>query len=541
MADPIPRGPFDQGLFLTHYNKGRELFEARRFEEAERQLEEAYLLRPRDPRVLNLLGLVYYRGDKLGKAEEVYRKLIAESPEAHTLHYNLGLVCFKLGRLDEAEAAFVKAVELTQGNPKIHFYLGSIYERQQRYKDAIYQYRHAGAHMLVQRLEGRIGDKAHADATAPPPGARGAALAAETDDGPGTQAASPRPALTAPALPAPAPADPVQPAKTVRAREPDAHGRGQPAARPARDPPLPGLRGRHPAAGHARGLAGGRTGRRRSAAGHAPAGAGPRGLPRLEKGLMEIEFSGKVYIKQGTIYSYSGNLTFWVKDKRPGARPSLVIVTGTGRLILTDQDRDLTFMQVADEPVYVEPAHLLACEEGLQPRYIRLGDEAAGLEIVALEGRGMLALSVASKPLPLTVTPGRSRLGPRVLGDHVDGRARPARGRRPGGLRGRDGALRLPRPDGPARRHGADPGRAGGGLIEGRPADGTNGTTDGLTDCLDRLSGALIAPRAPRCQTHCRAIGPITGSSNSSPELALIISSIVHGEQAQAARSSARG
>ena len=34
---------------------------------------------------------------------------------------------------------------------------------------------------------------------------------------------------------------------------------------------------------------------------------------------MEVDFSGKVFIKQGTIYSYSGNLTFWVKDKRPGA------------------------------------------------------------------------------------------------------------------------------------------------------------------------------------------------------------------------------
>jgi len=126
----------------------------------------------------------------------------------------------------------------------------------------------------------------------------------------------------------------------------------------------------------------------------------------LEKGLMEVDFSGKVFIKQGTIYSYSGNLTFWVKDKRAGARPVLVIVTGTGRLILTDQDRELTFMQVTEEPVYVEPMHLLACEEGLQPRYIRLGDDAAGLEVVALEGRGMVALSVASKPLPLTVNPG---------------------------------------------------------------------------------------------------------------------------------------
>src|SRR3990172_1410383 len=210
MAEPIPRGPFDQGLFLTHYNKGRELFEARRFEEAERQLEEAYLLRPRDPRVLNLLGLVYYRGDKLGKAEEVYRKLIAESPEAHTLHYNLGLVCFKLGRLDDAESAFVKAVELTQGNPKIHFYLGSIYERQQRYKDAIYQYRHAGAHMLVQRLEGRMGEKAHADATAPPPGLTPPPPRVDPEDGPGTKPPQSKPAPPPPA----APGGPGPPRKT---------------------------------------------------------------------------------------------------------------------------------------------------------------------------------------------------------------------------------------------------------------------------------------------------------------------------------------
>jgi len=125
----------------------------------------------------------------------------------------------------------------------------------------------------------------------------------------------------------------------------------------------------------------------------------------LGKGLVEVDFTGKVYIKQGTIYSYSGNLTFWVKDKRPGARPALVIVTGTGRLILTDRERDITFMQVADEPVYVDPSHLLACEEGLQPRYEKLG-EGDAVEVVALEGRGMVALSVASKPLPLTVKPG---------------------------------------------------------------------------------------------------------------------------------------
>jgi uncharacterized protein (AIM24 family) len=382
MPDPIPRGPFDQGLFLAHYNKGKELFEARKFEEAERQLEEAYLLRPREPRVLNLLGLVYFRGEKLDKAEEVYRKLIAESPDAHTLHYNLGLICFKLGRLEDAESAFLKALELTRGNPKIHFYLGSIYERLHRYKDAIYQYREAGAHMMVQRLQGRLGrGGGGADATAPP----GTIAPAPPPDTKPPRPA-PRIAEEPPAAEEPAP----EPARTLGPVSPSLM---------AGDSPLPGLS---------------ETERFRLEIDALPTGAKARAAVApsrelfrgLEKGLMEVDFSGKVFIKQGTIYSYSGKLTFWVKDKRPGARPALVIVTGTGRLILTDHERDITFMQVADEPVFVEPTHLLACEEGLQPRYVRFGDEAAGLEVVALEGRGMVALSVASKPLPLTVKPG---------------------------------------------------------------------------------------------------------------------------------------
>src|SRR4029453_13021703 len=113
---------------------------------------------------------------------------------------------------------------------------------------------------------------------------------------------------------------------------------------------------------------------------------------------------GKVFIKQGTVYSYSGNLTFWVKDPRPGGNPALVIITGTGKLILTDKGREITFMHVDEEVVYVEPSHLLACEETLTPRYLPLGDKS-GLEVLVLEGRGMVALSLASKPISLTVTP----------------------------------------------------------------------------------------------------------------------------------------
>jgi uncharacterized protein (AIM24 family) len=393
MPDPIPRGPFDQGLFLAHYNKGREHFESRRLDEAERQLEEAYLLRPRDPRVLNLLGLVYFRGDKLDKAEEVYRKLIAESPEAHTLHYNLGLICFKLGRLEDAEAAFLKSLDLGQGNPKIHFYLGSIYEKLHRYKDAIFRYRQAGANVMVERLQGRIGSPAPAPDSTAPPGAL-----------------APVPRSEPPASPAPPPAAEELPGrgKTVRplspalmADEGPDPGLSQTARFRVHDDTLPpASRARIPPSAPAAAAPA------PPSAPLAPSPASRETFRGLERGLMEVEFSGKVFIKQGTIYSYTGNLTFWVKDKRAGARPALVIVTGTGRLLLTDQERDITFMQVADEPVFVEPSHLLACEEGLQPRYVRLGEGHDSLEVVALEGRGMVALSVASKPLPLSVKPG---------------------------------------------------------------------------------------------------------------------------------------
>jgi uncharacterized protein (AIM24 family) len=400
MPDPIPRGPFDQGLFLAHYNKGKELFEARRLEEAERQLEEAYLLRPRDPRVLNLLGLVYFRGEKLEKAEEVYRKLIAESPDAHTLHYNLGLICFKLGRLQDAESAFLKALELTHDNPKIHFYLGSIYERLHRYKDAIYRYREAGAHMMVQRLQGRMGQGAAApDTTTAPPGKISPVPPAEPPRDAASDTKPPSPAPRIPDAPPPPRAEEPAPgaARTLLPVSPslmagDAPDRsGTVRLQVEEDTLPPGTKARAALA----------------AAAPPPDVAPFREVFRgLGKGLMEVDFSGKVYIKQGTIYSYSGNLTFIVKEKRAGARSALVMVVGTGRLILTDRDRDITFMQVADEPVFVETSHLLACEEGLQPSFARFGDEAAGLEVVALEGRGMVALSVASKPLPLTVKPG---------------------------------------------------------------------------------------------------------------------------------------
>jgi uncharacterized protein (AIM24 family) len=388
MREQIPRGPFDQGLFLAHLNRGRQFYDGKQLGEAERELEEAYLLRPRDLKVLNLLGLVYFKQEKLDKAEEVYRKLVAESPDSHTLYYNLGLICFKLSRLEEAETSFLKALELSRENPKISFYLGSIYERLHRFKDAIFQYRQAGANIMVRRVEDKMAQAPtdpQAGAPSPRRKERDTAefpkknLKEEVPQGSELADAKTVEPVSAGLL------APTGPGPTDTARfhlEENTLPPGAVTARGSRT--LPG------------------------ALGAAAVGMRPRPgevFRFLENSLLEATFEGRLFIKQGTIYSYSGNLTFWVKEKRAGGRGALVIVTGNGRVILTDRDRQITLMHVGDEPLFVEPTHLLACEEGLTPRYVPLNEANAETDVVLLEGSGMLAFSAASKPLPIVVSP----------------------------------------------------------------------------------------------------------------------------------------
>ncbi len=376
-------GALDQGLFVGHFTRGKEFYDEHRYVEAERELEEAYVIRPRDPKVLNLLGVVYFKQQKLLKAEEVYQKLATDSPEAHTLFYNLGLIYFKLERLEEAEAALLKALDPVRSNPKINLYLGTIYERMRRFQDAIFQYRQAGATLMVRRVEGKLGAKAP---TTPPPEPPAPAKAASRRDDDTAEFRS---------------------AEIARAIEPMAERRRLKPVGPellAKKPRREGDTERFRVPVLQQDSTVGTPGPSAPTEERSDPGAA-EGSPfrLLESGFLEANFSGKLFAKQGTIYSYGGNLTFWVKEKRPGGKTALVIITGTGQVILTDRERQISFLKVAAEPVYVEPSHLLACEDGLDPRYVPTG--VPGLDFLQVEGNGTLALSLASKPLSLSVTP----------------------------------------------------------------------------------------------------------------------------------------
>jgi uncharacterized protein (AIM24 family) len=493
--------PFDEGLFLVHLNRAKEHFQQRNFTEAEAELEQARRMRPTNEAVLNLLGLTFFKQEKYRDADSIYRQLIEFNPGSEILHFNQGLICFKLGSLDRAEAAFLRALELTPENQKASFYLGNIYEKKKQYYNAIFQYRKAGANIMVKRVQAKVSGKAGAEPVpepAPPqeekarptektlpPSARQQPTTEGDDTSPGldlrvtvdhidkqrflsalsespfSEADKPAKVRSLKPPPSPQAAVPEEPSQKPPSPPPPPvrdEPRSPPPAQPAvvelAEPVIPDMSLSEMAQGKVLSDATASLFTSPPSAeappahpeddlGFATAGrvetVQPKSIPPdrhlslevsdetqpthhysklrrrddifryLENNLMEVNFSGKVFIKQGTIYSYSGNLTFWVKPQRDEAASPLVIVSGTGKLLLSDRQREISVMQINGEEVFVEPSHLLACQETLTPRYALIkkeGQSESQLQVLAIEGTGMIALSVATSPLLLTVTPG---------------------------------------------------------------------------------------------------------------------------------------
>ena len=151
--------PFDQGIFLMHLGKGKEYFDKAEYQKAREELEAAYHLRPQDEKVLNLLGMTYFKMEMLPQAEEMYVALSANNPDIYTLQSNLGLIRLKLDKLDQAETALSRALELQPTNPKAHFYLGLLYEKMENWEKALFHFEYARADKMVVRAKERLADQ----------------------------------------------------------------------------------------------------------------------------------------------------------------------------------------------------------------------------------------------------------------------------------------------------------------------------------------------------------------------------------------------
>jgi uncharacterized protein (AIM24 family) len=401
--DPAVAPPFDQGVFLLHYNRGREAFQEGRYAEARRELEAAQRLRPDDADVLNLLGLVYFKTNAFPEAEVIYRRLIRENPNVFILHSNLGLILFKQGKNEEAEQFLMRAVELRPNYAKSHLYLGLLYRQKRRYPLAIEHLKFAGADKLVREVESEMRPPA------PPP-----APPAAPAPPPSSQAQ-----VTTQKIPAVRPADLPPPValenRTQPGTVPTPLPRTQPSSvplpTPTPPPPSPPPVPEPAAVTAARKLQDAvdepqHVEAKRIDVAHKIEGAS-KTFTLHENGFLEINFARSVHCKRGTVSSYSGNLKFVAESGLLGTTAqTLVKAVGQGKIFVYEKGRKTFLLDLNDEFIYVEGSNLLALEDSLTYRVepIYDGSYQRKIDVVKIFGKGSLAISTSIEPLTLRVT-----------------------------------------------------------------------------------------------------------------------------------------
>ena len=387
--DPAVAPPFDQGVFLLHYNRGREAFQEGRYAEARRELEMAQRLRPDDSDVLNLLGLVYFKTNAFPEAEVIYRRLVRENPNVFILHSNLGLILFKQGKLDESEHCLLRAVELRPNYAKSHLYLGLLYRQKRKYKPALEHLKFAGAEKLVREVETEMQPPAPPPPPAPPkPSKVITQKIAAMSDADAQRAIDSRtqPGKTA----VPHPAAPPSRAAAIPMPPPPEETAAHTAARKLQDavddPP--------------------HLDDKRLDLGRKIEGAS-KTFALHENGFLEINFNRSVHVKRGTVSSYSGNLKFVAESGLLGTTAqTLVKAAGHGKVFVYEKGRKTFLLDLNEEFIYVEGSNLLALEDTLTYRVepIYDGTYQRKIDTVKIFGKGSLAISTSIEPLTLRVT-----------------------------------------------------------------------------------------------------------------------------------------
>jgi uncharacterized protein (AIM24 family) len=374
-----PPAPFDQGVFLLHYNRGREAFQEGRYAEARRELEQAQRLRRDDADVLNLLGLVYFKTNAFPEAEVIYRRLVAENPNVFILHSNLGLILFKQGKLDEAQRYLLRAIELRPNYAKSHLYLGLLYRQKRKLPEAIEHLRFAGADKIVREVEAELKPAAPQQEIVtqkmmipppPPPKAKTEETTQKIRALPGTEhLAEVRPLITQPGQTA-------TPAHTAARKLQDAVDETQLAEEK-------------------------RINLERKIEGAS------KTFSLHDNGFLEINFARSVQVKRGTVSSYSGNLKFGAESGLLGTTAqTLIKAVGHGKVFVYEKGRKTFLLDLNEEFIYVEGSNLLALEDTLTYRVEPIYDAAyqRKIDTVKIFGKGSLAISTSIEPLTMRVT-----------------------------------------------------------------------------------------------------------------------------------------
>jgi uncharacterized protein (AIM24 family) len=395
--DPAVAPPFDQGVFLLHYNRGREAFQEGRYGEARRELESAQRLRPDDADVLNLLGLVYFKTNAFPEAEVIYRRLIAENPNVFILHSNLGLILFKQAKLEEAEGFLRRSIDLGPNYAKSHLYLGLLYRQRKKYADALEHLKFAGADKLVREVEQEMRPATPTPPPAPP----------QPAPSPSAVKTEPHPRITTEKIRALS----TQQANEVQRAAMETRTQPGSTPTPAAAPAPPPQASPEPAVTAARKLQDAVDEPQHIEAKKIDVARKIEGASKTfalhENGFLEINFARSVHVKRGTVSSYSGNLKFIAESGLLGTTAqTLVKGVGQGKIFLYEKGRKTFLLDLNDEFIYVEGSNLLALEDSLTYRVEPIYDASyqRKIDTVKIFGKGSLAISTSIEPLTMRVT-----------------------------------------------------------------------------------------------------------------------------------------
>jgi uncharacterized protein (AIM24 family)/tetratricopeptide (TPR) repeat protein len=392
---PPLTAPFDQGVFLLHYNRGREAFQEARYAEARRELENAQKLRPEDSDVRNLLGLVYFKANAFPEAEVIYRRLVAENPNVFILHSNLGLILFKQGKLEDAEVFLLRSIDLRPNYAKSHLYLGLLYRQRKRFGVAMEHLKFAGADRLVREVEAEM--RAFVAKGTPPAPPKGDQSKVTTQKIPAMTQKAMDEASKAALSKREGPETLETPVETVPGRTTLPHAetpRRETAAHTAArklqdavDEPQTIEEKRIDLGGKIEGAS--------------------KTFTLHDNGFLEINFARSVHVKRGTVSSYSGNLKFVAESGLIGTTAqTLVRAVGQGKIFVYEKGRKAFLLDLSEEFIYVEGSNLLALEETLTYRVEPIYDAGyqRKIDTVKIFGKGSLAISTSIEPLTLRVT-----------------------------------------------------------------------------------------------------------------------------------------
>jgi tetratricopeptide (TPR) repeat protein len=139
--------------FLHHLQRGADELARGDAGAAVAPLQRARELRPRDPKVLGLLGQALYRLGRFEDAIEAYQQLVDESPVEAAARVNLGLANLKAKRFPQAIRQLDIALDLQPDHRRAAGYLGLAWLEQGDPRRARQWFERAGSSAMVARCD----------------------------------------------------------------------------------------------------------------------------------------------------------------------------------------------------------------------------------------------------------------------------------------------------------------------------------------------------------------------------------------------------